>query len=117
MSQDLDIFQPSSPVYEQDRGRIAGYALKSSHDRAFAFDYDHSGKLDHLVLYRPGTGAIWILKNMNNTFVPVYQQDDPGTGIAGFDLKSVKDRAFVFDYDHSGKLDYLIFYRPGNGTI
>jgi hypothetical protein len=54
-----------SPVYrEGDPGKgIGGYDLKSPNDLAFAFDYDHSGKLDHLVLYRPGTGTIWILKN------------------------------------------------------
>src|SRR3981081_1561242 len=47
-------------------------------DRAFAFDYDGTGKLDHLALYRPGTGTIWILKNDGGTFIPVYAQGDPG---------------------------------------
>jgi hypothetical protein len=41
---------------------IGGYDLKDDRDRAFAFDYDGRGKLDHPVLYRPGTGTIWILK-------------------------------------------------------
>jgi hypothetical protein len=51
------------PVYAQgDPGNgIGGYDLKSAADRAFAFDYDSSGDLDHLVLYRPGAGAIYIL--------------------------------------------------------
>ncbi|KAI9764753.1 MAG: hypothetical protein M1839_005710 [Geoglossum umbratile] len=108
-----------APVYRQgDPGSgIGGYDLKSTADRAFAFDYDHSGKLDHIVLYRPGTGTIWILKNTNGTFTPVYRQGDPGTGIGGYDLKSSADRAFAFDYDHSGKLDHLALYRPGTGTI
>jgi hypothetical protein len=107
------------PVYQQgDPGNgIGGYDLKSSSDRAFAFDYDHSGKLDHLALYRPGTGTIWILKNSGGVFHPVYQQGDPGNGIGGYDLKSSSDRAFAFDYDHSGKLDHLSLYRPGTGTI
>jgi Zn-dependent metalloprotease len=53
-----------SPVYAQgDPGSgIGGYDLRSPADRVFAFDYDGSGKLDHLALYRPGTGTIWILK-------------------------------------------------------
>ncbi|KAJ6588003.1 hypothetical protein B0H19DRAFT_1057281 [Mycena capillaripes] len=108
-----------TPVYHQgDPGNgIAGYDLKSPADRAFTIDYEHSGKLDHLVLYRPGTGTIWILRNVNRTFVPVYQQGDPGSGIAGYDLKSTADRAFAFDYNHSGKLDHLVLYRPGTGTI
>jgi hypothetical protein len=61
-------------------------------------DYDSSGKLDHLALYRPGTGTIWILKNTGGAFAPVYHQGDPGNGIGGYDLKSPADRAFAFDY-------------------
>ena len=108
-----------TPIYQQgDPGNgIGGYDLKSPADRAFAFDYDSSGKLDHLVLYRPGTGTIWILKNSAGKFAPVYQQGDPGTGIGGYDLKSAADRVIPFDYDGSGKLDHLVLYRPGTGTI
>ncbi len=108
-----------TPVYAQgDPGSgIGGYDLKSSADQAFAFDYDGSGKLDHLALYRPGTGTIWILKNSGGNFTPVYAQGDPGNGIGGYDLKSSADRAFAFDYDGSGKLDHLALYRPGTGTI
>jgi len=108
-----------TPVYAQgDPGRgISGYALKSPADRAFAFDYDSSGKLDHLVLYRPGTGTLWILKNSSGNFTPVYAQGDPGRGIGCYDLKSPADRAFAFDYDSSGKLDHLVLYRPGTGTL
>jgi hypothetical protein len=108
-----------SPVYHQgDPGNgIGGYDLKSPGDRAFAFDYDSSGKLDHVALYRPGTGTMWILKNNAGTFSPVYHQGDPGNGIGGYDLKSQADRAFAFDYDGSGKLDHLALYRPATGTI
>ena len=106
-------------VYAQgDPGTgIGGYDLASSADRAFAFDYDSSGKLDHLVLYRPGTGTIWILKNDGGAFTAVYAQGDPGAGIGGYDLASTADRAFAFDYDGSGKLDHLVLYRPGTGAI
>jgi hypothetical protein len=109
-----------SPVYhEGDPGNgIGGYDLKSPADRVFAFDYNGSGKLDHLVLYRPGTGTIWILeKNVNGVFSPVYHEGDPGNGIGGYDLKSPADRVFAFDYNGSGKLDHLVLYRPGTGTI
>ncbi|CAM6081836.1 unnamed protein product [Calypogeia fissa] len=107
------------PVYrEGDPGQgIGGYDLRSPADRAFAFDYDHSGKMDYIALYRPGTGAIWILKNNNGVFFPLYHEGDPGQGIAGYDLRSAADRAFAFDYDHSGKMDYIALYRPGTGTI
>ncbi|KIL98201.1 hypothetical protein CCC_01262 [Paramagnetospirillum magnetotacticum MS-1] len=108
-----------TPVYQQgDPGNgIGGYDLHSGNDRAFAFDYDHSGKLDHIALYRPGTGTFWILKNNGGTFTPVYQQGDPGNGIGGYDLHSGNDRAFAFDYDHSGKQDHIALYRPGTGTF
>ncbi len=107
------------PRYQQgDPGAgIGGYDLKSAADRVFAFDYDGACKLDHLALYRPGTGTIWILKNTGGTWSPVYQQGDPGTGIGGYDLRSAADRVFAFDYDSSGKLDHLALYRPGTGTI
>jgi hypothetical protein len=107
------------PVYRQgDPGNgIGGYDLKRPHDRAFAFDYEHSGKLDYVALYRPGTGTMWILKNSGGAFTPVYQQGDPGNGIGGYDLKSPVDSAFAFDYEHSGKLDYVALYRPGTGTM
>jgi hypothetical protein len=104
-----------TPVYQQaDPGNgIGGYDLKSTADRAFAFDYDSSGKPDHIVLYRPGAGTIWILKNSAGKFSPVYQ----GTGIGGYDLQSPADQVFAFDYDGSGKPDHLVLYRPGAGTI
>jgi DNA-binding winged helix-turn-helix (wHTH) protein len=100
-----------APVYEGSG--IGGYDLKSSNDRALAFDYDHSGKLDHLVFYRPGAGIIRILKHSGGNFSTVY--DDKGIG--GYGLMSPHDQAFAFDYDHSGKLDYLTLYRPGTGVI
>lgn len=108
-----------SPVYHQgDPGTgIGGYDLKSAADRSFAFDYNHSGCQDHIALYRPGTGTFWILKNEQGTFSPVYHQGDPGSGIGGFDMKSPADRAFAFDYDHSGKLDHIALYRPATGTF
>jgi hypothetical protein len=113
---------PSSvfkPVYQEGAlgNGIGNYDLRSSADQAFAFDYDHSGKTDHLILFRPGTGTMWILKNTGGIFKHVYAEGDPGNGIGGFDLRSSADRAFAFDFDHSGKLDYLVLYRPGTGTM
>ncbi len=95
-------------------GGIGGYDLRSPEDRAFAFDYDHSGKLDHLVLYRPSAGMIWILRHINDRFRPVYE----GGGEGNYSLISGgADQAFAFDYDHSGKPDHLVLYRPGAGVL
>jgi DNA-binding winged helix-turn-helix (wHTH) protein len=99
------------PVYEGQG--IGGYDLKSASDRALAFDFDHSGRPDHLLLYRPGARIASILKNTGGIFSPVYQ----GHGIAGYDLVSPNDRAFAFDYDHAGRLDHLVLYRPGPGFV
>lgn len=92
---------------------IGGYDIADPADRVFAFDYNSTGKLDHLVLYRPGAGTIWILRNTGGSFIPIFQS----SGIGGYDLADPADRAFAFDYDRSGKLDHLVLYRPAFGTI
>jgi hypothetical protein len=38
------------------------YDLADSSDRVFPFDYEHTGKKDHLCLYRPGHGVFYIMK-------------------------------------------------------
>ncbi|MGN9845212.1 S1 family peptidase [Nonomuraea sp. H19] len=105
-----------TPVYSSTDGGIGGYDLKSAADRIIAFDYTGSGKLDHLLLYRPGVGTVHILKHGSGaTFTPVYSSTDGGIG--GYDLKSAADRIIAFDYTGSGKLDHLLLYRPGVGTV
>jgi len=104
-------------VYAQgDPGSgIAGYDLRSPRDQVLAFDYDGDGKQD-LLLYRPGSGAVFVAhSNGDGTFTATYAQGDPGSGIAGYDLRSQKDRILAFDYDGDGK-DDLLLYRPGSGA-
>ncbi len=101
---------------------IGGYDLSSPADLGFAYDYDGTGKLDHLVFYRPGTGAIFILKNNSGSFTTVYKQVDPGNGqhgggIGDFALTSQYDQGFAFDYKGTGKQNYLVFYSPGTGKV
>jgi len=83
-------------------------------DRMFAFDYDSSGKINRLVAYRRGNGAIFILKNDpgNKSFVPVYMEGRPRNGIGGYGIKSDMDTVFAFDWNHSGHADHLVFYTP-----
>jgi hypothetical protein len=104
-----------SAVFNGQGQGIGGYDLKSTADRIVPFDYDGSGKLDHLLLYRPGTGIIWILKNNNGIFSPVF--NGQGQGIGGYDLQSEADQILAFDYNGTGKLDHLILYRPGTGIL
>jgi len=100
-----------SPVFASSNG-IGGYDLKSTNDLIIPFDYDSSGKMDHLLLYRPGGGAVYILKNVSGTFVPVYAS---GNGIGGYNMAATTDLIIPFDYNGSGKQDHLLLYRPGNG--
>jgi hypothetical protein len=92
---------------------LGNYDLADNRDRVFAFDYNSSGRLDHLVFYRPGPGDCRIFRNNGGTFTPVYT----GMGIGGYDLFDDRDRGFAFDYTGNGRLDHLVFYRPGTETI
>ncbi len=85
----------------------------------FAFDWDSSGKQDHLVLYRPGARIFWVMQNSGGAFSAVYTS---GNGVSplpnlNYDLSSTADQVFAYDYNVSGKQDHLVFYRPGTGII
>lgn len=106
-----------TPVYQSHSG-IGGFDLSVSADNVFAFDYDGTGTTNHLVLYRPGTGALYIIKkDGTGNYYPVYHQNPGGSGIGGYDLSSSADRAFAFDYGGTGKSDHLVLYRPGKGIV
>jgi hypothetical protein len=103
-----------SKVFASTTG-IGGYDLKSDHDRIVAFDYDHTGKLEHLVLYRPGSRIAWVVKHgAGNTFTAVYNSE---AGIGGYNLAEHRDQLLAYDYDYSGRLDHLVLYRPGAGIV
>jgi hypothetical protein len=75
---------------------------------------------DGLFLYRPGSGAAFVLRsNGDGTFDPVYAVSDNGSappnGIAGYDLLSLNDQVLTFDYNDDGRED-LFLYRPGAGA-
>jgi uncharacterized protein YjbI with pentapeptide repeats len=100
---------------------IGGFNL-TAHQivRGFAFDFDSSGKLDHLVFYCPGEQIVYIFKsNGDGTFNQRYptQANPVGTGIGGYNLASSSDQGFAYDYEGTGKLDYLVFFRPTQGAI
>ena len=101
-------------VFTSNQG-IGGYNLANPIDKIVAFDYQSSGKLDHLVCYRSGEGVCWILKNVNGTFSPVYNEK----GIGGYDLTDPQQRDLIIAYDYSGNghLDHLVCYCPGKGAI
>lgn len=57
------------------------------------------------------------VQSVYGPFRPIIAEGYPGRGIGGYDLRSVADRAFPFDYTGSGKTDHLCFYRPGKGIF
>ncbi|NSL87029.1 hypothetical protein ECE50_009320 [Chitinophaga sp. Mgbs1] len=104
-----------SQVFASNYQGVGGFDLRSTLDKVFPFDYTGSGKADHLVLYRPGSGILNILKNTNGTFTQVFASNNQGVG--GYDLRSTLDQIFPFDYTGSGKADHLVLYRPGSGIL
>src|SRR5262249_35601559 len=87
--------------------------------RGFSFDFDSSGKRDHLVFYCPGEQIAYIFKsNGDGTFTQRYptSANPVGTGIGGYNLTSSSDQGFAFDYEGTGKLNYLVFFRPTRGA-
>ena len=94
---------------------LPGFDISSHHDRCLTFDFDQSGHADHVCLYRPGTGLVWIGKW--NQFKGLTQVWTASEGMGGFDLGMVQDRAFALDYLQTGKLDHVCFYRPGSGVL
>ena len=84
--------------------------LLDSTDRAIAFDFNGTGKLDHLLFYRAASGRVKVLKGSRiGTFLEVHDQTVPRPNSA--------DRVFAFDYNSSGRLDHLVIYTPGVGTF
>jgi len=87
----------------------------SAADRIVAFDYYGTGKMDHLLLYRRGTGLVVVVEHgAGNTF---YLMGVWGNGLGGWDMSSPADRVVAFDYYGTGKMDHLVLYRPGTGLI
>ena len=98
---------------------IGGYPLGNAGDLIVAIDYNSTRHLDHLVCYRPGSGAISIVEKQtgsNNavTFASVFTSTD---GIGGCDMSSPADRIIALDYNNTGHLDHLVCYRPAQGTV
>ena len=96
---------------------VGGFDLMASSDRGFALDFNSTGKLDHIVFYRPGNGTIWIIDNEHGCFMHVLNVGDPGSGIAGYPLDREDDRALAFDFDSSGHLDHIMLYNPTIGRL
>ncbi|MCG5468378.1 hypothetical protein LADH09A_002240, partial [Micromonospora sp. LAH09] len=103
------------PVYRTATAGIGGFNLTEPQDRIVAFDHEQTGNLDHLALYRPGKGVMFIVQHKpDDTFAAVFQARQ---GVAGFDLRNPDDQVISYDMDHEGGPDQLLMYRPGAGNV
>lgn len=74
---------------------------------------------DDLVEYLPGqnwVGKVKVYENAGGGVLNTVYQSDPITGIAGYNLNQFQDRIIAFDFEHSGKMDYLFIYRANDRT-
>ena len=71
--------------------------------------------MDHVVLYNAGSGECAIVKGGPGGFQIVYYTEDQGLG--DWDFKGGYDKAIALDFDHSGKQDHILCYRPGAGGV
>jgi len=99
------------------------YDLSDSRDLVVPCDYYSNGHANQLICYRPGTGTIWIMDNTapgspNPNFLCRFHSNG-GIGPAGhnYNLDDSRDRIVPYDMDGTGKLNYLICYRPGGGAF
>lgn len=105
-------------VYKTSSGIGVGsgnnYNLNDNRDRIIPYDCNGTGKLDHIICYRPGTGAFWIFKNSTpgGTFTHILSS---GTGVGSFNLSDDRDLIVPFDFYSTGKATELLCYRPGTG--
>jgi hypothetical protein len=78
-----------TPMYQSTTkvNGVGGFNMMDARDRIFAYDYNGSGKQDHLVCFRHGSGYISILERSEESFKAVYSQPYPGEGIGGCDLR------------------------------
>lgn len=116
---DTTVVQPPINFYFQSDG-IADCSVMDPGTLGFAFDFDSSGKRDHLVFYHPkqdstNQKAIYIIKsNGDETFTDRYS----GDSIGEFNLTAHPIvRGFACDFDSSGKCDHLVFYCPGEQIV
>lgn len=114
------VYHEGDPASGTNGNGIGTFDLADTADRIFAFDLEGSGKLDDLILYRPGGGIIFILQNDAGNFSVVYSSpvvNGVAQGICNYDLASPADHVFAFDLEGSGNMDDLVLYRPGTGII
>ena len=105
-----------TPVVKGSAG-IGGYDLKGTNDQVIAYDYDGSGYNNHLILYRPGLGYIWIIGHTaGSTNYTTNFSSRTGLGNFNINLSLEQDRLLALDFLGNGDATYLFGYRTGSGS-
>ena len=84
-------------------------------DQIAVFDYKGLGNNDHLLIYRPGAGAAWVLAPSGSQSSPYTIVAATANGIGGYNLNNAADRVTGLDYNSTGSSTHLLAYRPGGG--
>jgi hypothetical protein len=86
--------------------------------QVISFDANGSGHEDHLLVYVPGYGTVYLLKYLG---AGVWHLDWPSSltytgGIGSYNLTDESDQIIAYDYG-SGVKNALLAYRPGEGDV
>jgi hypothetical protein len=90
------------------------WEMKKPEDRAFPFDLKSTGRLDHIVFYRPGGRKASIFRNDDGVMERVWTYDG---GFPSYPMDHSQDEGFAFDAKGTGKLDHLVFHSPGKISV
>lgn len=75
------------------------------------YDATGNGHDDHLLVYVPGRGILYLIHWANGQWVEDWSS---ASGIGGYNLTNAYDKIITYDYG-AGVRNYLILYRPGGG--
>jgi hypothetical protein len=95
-------------------GAGRAWEMSKTEDRAFPFDLDSTGRLGHIVFYRPGGRKASIFRNDDGVMEPVWRSDG---GFPSYVMDHSQDEGFAFDANGTGKLDHLVFHNPGKISV
>ncbi|WP_344670668.1 hypothetical protein [Catenulispora yoronensis] len=102
-------------VYQSFNG-VGGYDLADARD--LIVPLQTGGAMFFILLYRPGTGTVWILGSQASDGLFWLNQNST-TGLGGYDLASNADRieSLYSPGDGSSTAATLFCYRPGTGKV